>query len=384
MSTKDGGKKLRFFVILLALVFLLSLPLPLFAQEETLETDTRFTVASGQGQAGDRVWIPVFIEACAPFFAIGLRVHYDRTAMLLSSIQFHEDSRPKHMVSLDRHEDISTGLMLLVYSGAGNVRFEDGPFLLLGFDLLEQAQSGAYEIGLSLSQADWVNWEEQMLEGTFVPGILEVEGIAAPNHYMVTFEGGEDATGTSPSLSDKMEGEAFSLPENSFQKEGFSFVGWHDGVSLYDAGDSYTMPGHAVTFTAHWKEDIPSGHEEPDVQPLIDPKDVADRDLTVEVTEGGIIVGGKDLSGLSFDVNTPGGKVRVDLDTEEKEVLIKDRGKEGLEVFIDADGDGVFETSIGRFALKGNRVFLIVVLIVLGLSACLIGFLIYRRRRERA
>ncbi|MFA5586514.1 MAG: cohesin domain-containing protein [Saccharofermentanales bacterium] len=382
MKFKPYQVRIVGFTLALLLVVGQWLFFPVYVSGDSVHTNTVFTAGSAEVKAGDTVEVPIFIKDCAPFFALGLKIDYDRNLELIS-IELHEDLKPSNAGNLDLPDDISRGVLNFIKFGSGNTRFEDGPVFSLSFSIPLDVPPGNYKIGLAISSAGWVNWEEQFLSGSFVDGTLQITNAGNPATYDVIFAGGPGATGTSPSLSDKLEGEAFFLPENSFQKEGFSFVGWHDGVSLYDAGDSYTMPGHAVTLTAHWKEDIPSGHKEPDVQPLIDPNDVADRDLTVEVTEGGIIVGGKDLSGLSFDVNTPGGKVRVDLDTEEKEVLIQDRGKEGLEVFIDADGDGVFETSIGRFALRGNRVFLIAALIVLGLSACLIGFLIYRRRRKR-
>ncbi len=37
-------------------------------------------------------------------------------------------------------------------------------------------------------------------------------------------------------------------------KENYTFDGWHDGTTKYAAGAEYTMPAHAVTFTAQWKE----------------------------------------------------------------------------------------------------------------------------------
>ncbi len=77
----------------------------------------------------------------------------------------------------------------------------------------------------------------------------------APTTYTVTFVGGEDATGTAPTEEDKEAGASFALPANTFTKAGCHFTKWSDGTSLYDAGETYTMPAHGVTFTAQWEQD---------------------------------------------------------------------------------------------------------------------------------
>jgi len=55
-----------------------------------------------------------------------------------------------------------------------------------------------------------------------------------------------------PTMASKAAGESFTLPANTFTREGYTFAGWSDGTKTYAAGATYTMPAHAVTFTAQW------------------------------------------------------------------------------------------------------------------------------------
>lgn len=75
--------------------------------------------------------------------------------------------------------------------------------------------------------------------------------------YRVTFEGGEGAAGEAPEFMTAKEGEQISLPDNTFTKEGFTFLGWADGEEIYQPGDTYTVPSYDVIFNAQWQEVIP-------------------------------------------------------------------------------------------------------------------------------
>lgn len=75
-----------------------------------------------------------------------------------------------------------------------------------------------------------------------------------PVKYAVSYalNGG---AGTLPTETNKKEGEKFTLASaTGLTKENYTFDGWHDGTTKYAAGAEYTMPAHAVTFTAQWKE----------------------------------------------------------------------------------------------------------------------------------
>lgn len=78
--------------------------------------------------------------------------------------------------------------------------------------------------------------------------------IAAPK-YQVDFELGEgrgDITGIAESYS---ENDRFKLPNGTgLTRDGYGIVGWNDGADNFALGSDYTMPAHAVTFTAVWAQ----------------------------------------------------------------------------------------------------------------------------------
>ena len=80
-----------------------------------------------------------------------------------------------------------------------------------------------------------------------------------PVTYAITFKGGPGATGMAPTMASKAAGESFTLPANTFTREGYTFAGWSDGTKTYAAGATYTMPAHAVTFTAQWTKSAAGG-----------------------------------------------------------------------------------------------------------------------------
>lgn len=43
------------------------------------------------------------------------------------------------------------------------------------------------------------------------------------------------------------------LPENLFQREGYTFIGWGYDGEIYEAGAAFTMLGHAVTVATQWE-----------------------------------------------------------------------------------------------------------------------------------
>ncbi len=76
--------------------------------------------------------------------------------------------------------------------------------------------------------------------------------VAAVTTYAVTYDlnGG---TGTTPTQAKVAAGGTFTLAASSgFSKAGYSFAGWNDGTTTYNAGATYTMPAKAVTLKAQW------------------------------------------------------------------------------------------------------------------------------------
>ncbi|MDE6585309.1 MAG: InlB B-repeat-containing protein, partial [Clostridia bacterium] len=73
--------------------------------------------------------------------------------------------------------------------------------------------------------------------------------------YTFSFVGGEGATGSAPASIKKKSEETFTLPANTFAKDGYTFEGWSDGTATtpFAAGATYTAGTANVTFTAVWK-----------------------------------------------------------------------------------------------------------------------------------
>ena len=76
-----------------------------------------------------------------------------------------------------------------------------------------------------------------------------------PVEYTVTFVLGEHAASgvQAPAQITAEENEQITLPAAVTAAEGWSFAGWTDGGTTYEAGESYTVTEN-VTFTAEWKE----------------------------------------------------------------------------------------------------------------------------------
>lgn len=380
--------------------FLFSVParVAVHAEQTLLQTDTTFTLGSAQARAGEQVQIPVTIRDCVPFFAMGLKVDYNDRVLELTGIRLHQDSRLEGTASLDLPPDLSKGRLNFVNNSGGNIRVQDGPFLDLRFQILPHAQSGESTVHLSISSAGWVSWEEEMLQGTFIPGTVQVQDSVVSQLFPVHFTGGPNTSGSGRSMEDKAPGSRFPLPSNTFHKEGFLFTGWHDGQDLYLPSTYYLMPGHEVTFVAQWQamppatglgpgagstettpEPRPSegvdpypsseaassegetgrpGEDPPSIHLEIQPEDRADREIKLTETEEGLHLQGKDLKDLSLDIIQAGNRKRVKLNTDKKEVLIKGIDDGVIEILVDLDGDGDFETPLASYKLVKKPIFL--------------------------
>ncbi len=80
--------------------------------------------------------------------------------------------------------------------------------------------------------------------------------VKTPVYYTVEYDlnGG---TGTTPTETDKEEGDKFNLHDGTTgitAPSGKVFDGWNDGTSTYAGGEEYTMPGDDVTLTAQWAD----------------------------------------------------------------------------------------------------------------------------------
>ncbi len=80
--------------------------------------------------------------------------------------------------------------------------------------------------------------------------------LSADAVFRVLFATGDGASGTAPTIDDQLPGTAFTIPSaDGIVRWGYTFTGWLCSADnlVYQAGDVYTMPASAVTFTAQWE-----------------------------------------------------------------------------------------------------------------------------------
>lgn len=155
----------------------------------------------------------------------------------------------------------------------------------------------------------------------------------------VTISGGDGATGTTEFGSD-----AFSfadgtftvtLPQNAFEKEGFSFSGWLVGEETKQAGDSATVAENdTLVITAQWTED------EVPVTPVI----------TLSVT-----LGGKPVEGVEN-----GGEIYACIDTEiEYTAMVTGGGAVAITYVYESEEKKTLDSATGTFTFDkiGEYVF---------------------------
>lgn len=109
---------------------------------------------------------------------------------------------------------------------------------------------GSYEIWVEITNGNYrhTNGTTQMQVGTLT--ITK----APPVLYDVTFaKGGEDVTGTAPEALSAVADAKIILPESTFTRTNYQFIGWSYGGKTYQPGDSFTLPAQDVTFTAQWQ-----------------------------------------------------------------------------------------------------------------------------------
>lgn len=85
----------------------------------------------------------------------------------------------------------------------------------------------------------------------FSTPITEDTYLDAIFRYIIQFDA-NGGVGTAPKTQEYVISRSIVLPANPFTKTGFDFVGWDDGVSTYQANDTY-MITKSVTFKALWE-----------------------------------------------------------------------------------------------------------------------------------
>ena len=110
------------------------------------------------------------------------------------------------------------------------------------------------------AEYDFEGWVTENDSTVYQPGdtyvvngntVFNAQWTYVGKQYKINFVGGDGATGTSTTLMSSA-GKTISLPENTFTKRGYKFIGWSDGNNEFLPGKSYTVPENDVTFNAVW------------------------------------------------------------------------------------------------------------------------------------
>ncbi len=120
-----------------------------------------------------------------------------------------------------------------------------------------QAESGYTFLGWNNGSATYGGGEEYAVtEDAAFTAVWQEQG-AGPATYTVRFSlGSYAAEGESAPAEQQMAaGSAFNLPAAPQAAEGYTFLGWYDGTTLYQAGAAYTVNG-SVTLTARWQASL--------------------------------------------------------------------------------------------------------------------------------
>ena len=109
-------------------------------------------------------------------------------------------------------------------------------------------EAGSYEIWVNIDNSNYrhTDGSDEMQVGTLT--IVQ----AQPVLYTVSFDGGEDVTGTMAEL-EAVGGSVLTLPECAYDRTDYKFNGWRYADKLYQPGDCFTVPSQDVTFTAQWQ-----------------------------------------------------------------------------------------------------------------------------------
>jgi uncharacterized repeat protein (TIGR02543 family) len=119
------------------------------------------------------------------------------------------------------------------------------------------------------------NSDSSLISDSTVVSQSNTSSVSTVTKFAVSFSGGEGASGTAPIQTDVIGQTSIVLPDNTFTKTGYVFVGWSDGTNTYKAGASYVVKGN-VAFTAVWS-----------IEAVPFQKTGADLNLSLEVTSSG-------------------------------------------------------------------------------------------------
>lgn len=140
---------------------------------------------------------------------------------------------------------------LTVANGSGSGDYSEGGLVTITAD--SPAEGQKFFIWTSFDkEVNFADARNQTTTFTMPDHGLEVTANYT-RAYSPAFSGSPGAVSTAPFPDLQWADNTFILPDNFFEKTGYTFIGWNDGTKTYQPGDVYTMPAEDVTFVAQWK-----------------------------------------------------------------------------------------------------------------------------------
>lgn len=117
----------------------------------------------------------------------------------------------------------------------------------------------------------------------------------------------------------------------------------------------------------------------------IDGSEIADKNLTTQQTDEGLIIRGDNLTDVVANITKNDQEASVKIETDKNEVLLKEDESGKVKAFIDSDGDGAFETSVAEAAFEQKNNLTLIIIVSIGISAIIVTvvILMFKKTKKR-
>jgi len=328
------SKKFVYVIIVITLISILLTDVTAFAAG----TPT-ITVGSASGKPGETVSIPVTIENNSGIIALYCDIAYDDSQLKLTKVtNGNVLEGPGHSGSLTTNPYRLCFDMSL--APANNTK--NGVIVTLQFEIIPAAKTGETAITITYDPEEIYDYNLKNVNFEKRNGKISINS-------------GNNNGEPSPTSNPKQN----NTTDTSSSKNG-------------DKIEVDIIPNDKTP----WDKVIIGGNT-----------DISNKNITTEQTEEGLIIRGNDLSGVTIEIQKDGKKASVDVNTDQKEVLIKENENDEVEVYVDANNDGNFDVPIIEpiaFHKTTDNLFSITIIILsLTVVAVISGFVFFIIKRRK-
>lgn len=286
---------LRFLTGLLLFAVLFSVYSTIFAASEPV-----LSAGTAEGKPGDTVCIPVSIENNSGIIALYCSVGYDDTQLKLNKVTNGTVlTDPAHSGSLS----MNPYRLCFDMSLASTNNKKNGVIAELEFEILSTATAGDKTITIDYFPNEIYDYDLNNVSFKRVNGKVSVVSV---NNYSPSSDI-STSNGKQSESSDKSSNET-----------------WNSSIISVN----------------------PSGEQTPWDKVTVSGENITEKNITIEQTDDGLVLRGDNLSGVTVEIDKKDKFASVKVDTEQKEILLREDDRGQVEISIDDDDDGIFETSI--------------------------------------